>query len=252
MPQKKLISRRKAIGTGLTAMGGLLLSGCFKKPLPPTYGSLLRLGDVATYVAERTLLPGQRPVRQFKQSDITSFPATGCIDPADPAMKATYSKEYAELKDKSFKGWQLSVEGRVARPGKYGLDDLKKMGERTQITRHQCEEGWSAIAEWTGVPLGVILQQAGILPQARFVSIYGYDHYAESIDMVDALHPQTILAYAMNGNKLPLQHGAPARLRVETQIGYKSVKYVYRLLVTDAFTDPNHDIDAGWSWNTGI
>ncbi|HVW97100.1 MAG TPA: molybdopterin-dependent oxidoreductase [Mucilaginibacter sp.] len=252
MQKKKLISRRKAIGAGLTAVGGLMLGGCYKKPLPPTYGNLLRMGDLLTYVSERTLLPGQKPVRQFSKTEITSFPAVGCINPADPAIRETYSKDYEALKNSNFNDWQLSVEGLVSRPAKYTMADLKKLGEQTQITRHQCEEGWSAIAEWTGVTLSAILQHAGIMPNARFVSIYGYDNYAESIDMVDALHPQTLLAYTMNGADLPLQHGAPVRLRIETQIGYKSVKYVHTLKVTDTFIDPNHDQEAGWSWSTGI
>jgi len=252
MKEKRLINRRKAIAAGLTTIGGLLLSSCYKKPLPPTYGNILRMGDVFTYLAQRTLLPRQRPVRQYQQSDITSFPATGNTNPADPAIKASYNKDYAQLKSNDFKDWSLIIEGLVAKPGKYTMDDLKKLGERTQITRHQCEEGWSAIAEWTGVPLAALLQNAGILHNARFVSIYGYDNYAESIDLLDALHPQTILAYNMNGSSLPLQHGAPVRLRVETQIGYKSVKYVQRIAVTDKFIDAAGDGAAGWSWYTGI
>lgn len=252
MKRKQLINRRKVIIAGLTSVGGLLLSGCFKKPLPPSYGNILRMGDVFTYFAQRTLLPGQHLVREYRRSDISSIPATGTINDPNPNIPAASVKSYRELERSDFKDWVISVEGSVARPVRYSLEELKKFPNRTQITRHTCEEGWSAIAEWTGVPLRLVLQKAGILPDARFVSFYGHDNYAESIDMLDALHPQTILAFGMNGGSLPVQHGAPVRLRVETQIGYKSVKYVHRIVVTDKFIDPNGDGAAGWSWYTGI
>jgi DMSO/TMAO reductase YedYZ molybdopterin-dependent catalytic subunit len=251
MKQKHLITRRRAIFAGLTSAGALLLSGCLKK-LPPTYGNLLRMGDDLTYMAQRGLLSPKALALEYSKSEISSFPATGNTNPADPAIKTSYNKVYQQLQGNNFKDWTLSVEGSVAKPGKYTLDDLKKLGQRTQITRHTCEEGWSAIAEWTGVPLGLVLQSAGILPDARFVSLYGYDNYAESIDLTDAFHPQTILAHTMNGENLPIQHGAPVRLRVETQIGYKSVKYLQRIVVTDKFVDPAHDVEGGWSWYTGI
>jgi DMSO/TMAO reductase YedYZ molybdopterin-dependent catalytic subunit len=252
MEKKHLITRRRAIFAGLTTIGGTLLSGCFKKPLPPTYGNLLRMGDNLTYMAQRSLLSQRALAMEYDKSDISSFPGTGNCNPADPNIKASYSKVYQDLQRNDFKDWALSVEGSVSRPGKYSLDDLKKLGKRTQITRHTCEEGWSAIAEWTGVPLGLVLQHAGILPNACCVSFYGYDNYAESIDMLDALHPQTILAHTMNGCDLPVTHGAPLRLRVETQIGYKSVKYLQRIVVSDKFVDAAGDAAGGWSWYTGI
>ncbi|HEY4323937.1 MAG TPA: molybdopterin-dependent oxidoreductase [Mucilaginibacter sp.] len=248
MKKQQPINRRKAIVAGLTSLGGLMLSGCFKKNLPPTYGNILRMGDAFTYFAQRKLLPGQSLVKEYQPSDISSFPATGTTNPADP-KSPYYSKAYGPLQSNNFADWCLSIEGSVARPGSYSLADLKKLPSRTQITRHTCEEGWSAIGEWTGVPLSVILNNAGVLPNARFVNFYGYDAYFDSIDMIDALHPQTILAYGMNGSDLSVPHGAPLRLRVETQIGYKSVKYLQRITVTDKFVDPG---DTGWSWYTGI
>jgi DMSO/TMAO reductase YedYZ molybdopterin-dependent catalytic subunit len=251
MKEKRMMNRRRAIFTGLTSAGALLLSGCLKKA-PPTYGSILRIGDDVTYLGQRALLSQRALVMEYQKSDITSFPVTDTGDPADPASKNAYSKEYQELQRTNFKDWTLSVEGSVSKPGKYTMADLKKLGERTQITRHSCEEGWSAIAEWTGVPLGAVLRDAGILPAARYVSLYGFDKYAESIDMPDAFHPQTILAHTMNGEDIPARNGAPLRLRVETQIGYKSVKFLQRIVVTDKFVDPNQDIAAGWSWYNGI
>ena len=220
-------------------MGGLLLPGC-SKTLPPTYGNLLRMGDVLTYTAHRTLLPGQSLAREYSHKDISSVPAIGTTNPADPDtpyFSATNGPTYERLRGGGFTDWRLSIEGRVARPGSYSLADLKRFPSRTQITRHVCEEGWSAIGEWTGVPLSRVLEAADVLPSARFVNFYAYDDIADGVDMVDALHPQTILAYGMNGRDLPVPHGAPVRLRVEMQMGYKSVKYLQRIVVTDEFDD---------------
>lgn len=249
--KKRLINRRQAIFAGLTSAGAFLLSGCLKKA-PPTYGNILRMGDDLTYIAQRGLLSQRALAPEYQRSEITSFPVTDIGDPADPANKKVYNKDYQQLLRDNFKGYTLSVEGSVARPGKYSLADLKKLGRRTQITRHTCEEGWSAIAEWTGVPLSAILKNAGIMQTARFVSLYGFDGYAESIDMLDAFHPQTILAHTMNGEDLPARNGAPLRLRVETQIGYKNVKFIQRIVVSDKFVDAADDIKGGWSWYTGI
>ena len=252
MKKKHPVTRRKAITAGLTTLGGLLLTGCVKKS-PPTYGNILRMGDALTYAAHRALLPGQSLVKEYQHSDISAFPATGTTDPGNPGTRGDheipYSEPYARLQSGSFKEWGLSIEGRVARPGSYSLADLKQLPAQTQITRHTCEEGWTAIAEWTGVPLGLVLNKAGIMKSARFINFYSYDGYIESIDMLDAFHPQTLLAYGMNGQDLPVPHGAPVRLRVETQIGYKSVKYLQRIVVTDEFVDMG---DSGWAWYTGI
>ena len=253
MKKRHLITRRKAIITGLASLSGLMLTGCVKKG-PPTYGNILRMGDAFTYAAQRTLLPGQSLVKEYQRSDISSFPATGTTNPGDPVSRGDnpaipYSEVYGRLHSGAFTDWRLSLEGRVKRPGSYSLDDIKRFPSRTQITRHTCEEGWTAIAEWTGVPLRLVLSHAGILPSARFVNFYAYDGYVESIDMLDALHPQTMLAYGMNGQDLPVPHGAPVRLRVETQVGYKSVKYLQRIVVTDEFVDTG---DSGWAWYVGI
>lgn len=248
MKKKKNITRRKAIIAGLGSVGGLLLLPGCKNPAPPTYGNILRMGDALTYVAQRSLLPGQSLAKEYPATAISSFPATGTTNPGDK-KKPTYNEIYERLHGEGFKNWALSIEGQVLRPGSYSLADLQSFPSRTQITRHTCEEGWTAIAEWTGVQLSQVLGKVGIKPSARFVNFYAYDGYVDSIDMLDALHPQTILAYGMNGQELPLQHGAPVRLRVETQIGYKSVKYLQRIVVTDEFVDMG---DSGWAWYVGI
>ncbi len=243
MKRKRIINRRQAIAAGLSSLGALMLPGC-TKPLPPTYGNILRMGDNFTYIAQRALLPGQSMAREYRYADISSFPATGTTNPA------TLSEEYAKLQSGSFDDFRLEIDGQVSKPGSYSLTDLMKFVPRTQITKHTCEEGWTAIAEWTGVPLGALLQDAGILPTARFVLFYTFDEWLDSIDLIDAFHPQTLIAYGMNGKTLPIQHGAPIRLRLEKQIGYKSIKYIKKITVSDKFVD--YGVDTGWSWYNGI
>jgi DMSO/TMAO reductase YedYZ molybdopterin-dependent catalytic subunit len=248
MKKKHLITRRSALVTGITALGSYLLYRTVKAPATPTYGSILRAGDNWTYEAQRALLSKRALAREYSRSAISSFPAVGTIDPGDEKSPA-FSKDYALIRRGDFADWRLAVEGSVTRPGVYSLGDLQRMPARTQITRHSCEEGWNAVAEWTGVSLQTLLLAAGILPTARFVNFFAFDGYQDSIDMIDAFHPQTILAYGMNGKALPIQHGAPLRLRVETQIGYKSMKFLKRMVVTDKYVDPG---DSGWAWYTGI
>ena len=252
-----LITNRRRLITGLASTGGLLLAGCSSEELPPTYGNVLRMGDLLTYRAFRMLLPARSLVREYSHADITSSPAVGTANPADP-HEELYSAELGPLYDRlrtvGFARWRLRVEGQVATPRTFSLEDLKALPSRTQITKHTCEEGWSAIAEWTGVPLRTVLEAAGILPSARFVNFFAYDNVAEGIDMLDALHSQTILAYGMNGRDLPLAHGSPLRLRVETQLGYKSLKFLERIVVKDEFDDLGEmgDLQNGWAWYAGI
>jgi DMSO/TMAO reductase YedYZ molybdopterin-dependent catalytic subunit len=254
MSKQSIISRREAIMSGLAAMGGLILPGCTRVgQLPPTYGNILRMGDALTYAAHRSLLPGQSLVREYSHRDISSFPATGTINPGDTSSPY-HSELYARLHHNNFSDWRLSVEGLVSRPGLYSLEDLMRLPSKSQITRHTCEEGWTAIAEWKGVTVRRVLEASGILPAGRYVSFYAFDGFEDCIDMIDALHPQTILAYGMNGKQLPVPHGAPVRLRLETQIGYKSMKYLQRIVVKERFDDhgKNGSIQNGWSWYNGI
>jgi len=245
----KLITRRRAIVAGLASVGGVFLA---RRPaeLPPTYGNLLRMGDTFTYAAHRALLPGQSLVKEYTLADLSSFPATGTIDDKGKPPAAAYRKLQAD----GFTGWTLTVEGRVRTPRAFALRDIKQLPSRTQITRHTCEEGWTAIGQWTGTPLSAVLDLVGVLPSARFVIFESHDEWVDGIDMLDALHPQTILAYGMNGRELPVQHGAPVRLRVETQIGYKSMKYLKRIVVKDEFDDGGEkgNIRNGWAWYNGI
>jgi DMSO/TMAO reductase YedYZ molybdopterin-dependent catalytic subunit len=248
----RLITRRRAIVAGLASVGGVAVARLAPE-LPPTHGNLLRAGDALTYAAHRLLLPAQSLVREYGIGDLTSFPATGTTNPAI-SVKSPLGEEYGRLQAGAFADWRLSVEGRVARPRAFSLAELKALPSRTQITRHTCEEGWTAIGQWTGVPLAAVLDAVGILPTARFVVLHSVDDWVDSLDMNDALHPQTILAYGMNGGDLPIAHGAPLRVRVERQIGYKSMKYVRRLVVADQFDDggASGSIQNGWAWYNGI
>jgi DMSO/TMAO reductase YedYZ molybdopterin-dependent catalytic subunit len=241
--------------TGLVGAGSTLISGCREDP--PTYGQILRIGDNFTYQAQRLILPARALVREYDHADISAMPATGTTNPGDPhsaVFDPALGPLYDRLRAAGFADWRLRVEGAVERPLSLALADLTRLARRTQITRHTCEEGWTAIAQWTGAPLATVLALAGTRPTARFVDFHTFDGQIDSIDMTDALHPQTLLAYGMNGGDLPLGHGAPLRLRVERQIGYKSLKFLYKIVVSERFIDPGAagPIKSGWSWYSGI
>jgi DMSO/TMAO reductase YedYZ molybdopterin-dependent catalytic subunit len=250
------ITTRRAVIQGLATSVAVTLAGCSARE-PPTYGNVLRMGDWLTYNAHRLLLPRQSLAREYDVRDISAAPAIGTTDPSDPSQSGfvqEFAEDYSRLLRDGFADWRLTVEGSVAKPSSFSLDELKRLRSRTQITRHVCEEGWSAIMQWTGVPLRTVLEAAGIRSDARFVQFHCYDKFVDGIDMLDALHPQTILAYGMNGRELPIGHGAPLRVRVETQLGYKSMKFLRGLVVTSEFDDngPYGEIQNGWSWYAGI
>jgi len=251
MKNSRLITRRAAITAGVASLGAVVFAR-YPRELPPTYGHILRMGDAVTYAAQRSLLPRQSLAREYTRADITSFPAIGTTDPGSRSTEL--GQEYRKLQADGFKDWTLSVEGSVRKERTFSLAELKELPSRTQITRHACEEGWSAIGEWTGVQLRHVLEAVELKPSARFVVYTAYDDWVDSIDLLDALHPQTILAYAMNGRELPVPHGAPVRLRVETQLGAKSLKFLNRLTVVDEFDDggPIGAIQNGWAWYMGI
>jgi DMSO/TMAO reductase YedYZ molybdopterin-dependent catalytic subunit len=243
-----MISRRKLIA-GIPAAGGLLMTAC-KDSLPPAYGTLFDASNSLTFTAHRLLLRNQPLVREFPRDRITTnFPAINETNPGSDRYQRQLAGGFAE--------WRLPVEGLVSKPGELSLETLKRFPSRTQVTQHNCEQGWSAIAEWTGVTLGHVLQDAGMLPQARYVVFHTVDGWWDSLDMFDALHPQTLLAYGMNGGELPVRHGAPVRLRVERQLGYKSLKYLSHIEVTERLDDIEDGTGAvgaahGYAWYAGI
>ena len=223
------LSRRKLIA-GAGAFGGLLLTGCDSDIYTPPQvrGGLMGIADVLTMASQRLLLSGQQPVQEHDISEITkNFPVWNQSNPAD--------EEYQRLRSGGYEEWELPIGGLVNRPISLSLSDLKRLPRRTQITSHICEQGWSAIAQWTGAPLLQVLEAAGgIQPEGRYVVIDAYGGYYEGYDMFDVVHPQTILAYGMNGKDLPLGNGAPVRLRVERHCGYKQLKFIKSIQVVSS------------------
>jgi DMSO/TMAO reductase YedYZ molybdopterin-dependent catalytic subunit len=209
---------------------------------------------------QRLLVGRGALAREFAEADISpSFRVNGTSTPDN--------EEYAQLVEGKFASWRLKIDGLVAQPQELSLADIKKLPARTQITRHDCVEGWSAIGKWTGVPLGILLKSVGLKPSARFAVFHcadelertldGSGRYYESIDLIDAFHPQTILAYAMNDQDLSVGHGAPLRLRVERQLGYKQAKYIMRIEIVASFAglwggNGGCWEDRGYEWYAGI
>jgi DMSO/TMAO reductase YedYZ molybdopterin-dependent catalytic subunit len=251
----KLISRRGLITTGLaTAAGasGLAVAARLADRyglIPPDHGGIYGVGETLTYAAQRLLTANHSLAREFNRGEISkSIPIDG-----KPPEKESYQRLLAG----GFTDWRLKVDGLVARPSFLSLAELKSYPSRTQITHQACEEGWSFIAEWTGVPLSYVLNLAGVLPRAKYVAYFAFDESWDSLDMPEALHPQTLLAYGLNGQELPAPHGAPLRMKVPRQLGYKNVKYLSRITVTDNLKNIGSgrgsiSPDYGYSWYAGI
>jgi DMSO/TMAO reductase YedYZ molybdopterin-dependent catalytic subunit len=249
-----LLTRRRL----LVGSGALLLAGCDRIAGSDSVAAVLRMAEALTKGTQRALLSDGAMAREFTPADLSPvFKANGSTMPE--------SEDYARLMANGFADWRLEVTGLVRQPLSLSLADLKRLPARTQITRHDCVEGWSAIGQWTGVPLGLILQTAGPAADARYAVFHCADDYEsgpdgryyESIDLVDAFHPQTILAYAMNGRDLPVAHGAPLRLRVERHLGYKHAKYVMRIELVRSFATLRGGRggfweDRGYEWYAGI
>ena len=242
----------------------LSLSACDRLSSEPRARSVLDAASSLSYRVQRLLLGAHRLAPEYGETDISPvFRANGSTDPQDD--------EYLDLADREFADWKLKVDGLVEHELSLSLDDLRALPARTQITRHDCVEGWSCIGKWTGVPLAEILSRAGVKSQARYVVFHCADtlndgslgddpesiRYYESIDLADAAHPQTILAYEMNGKKLDIAHGAPLRLRLERQLGYKMAKYVMRIELVRSFAGLHggkggYWEDRGYEWYAGI
>ncbi|MGY4394843.1 DMSO/TMAO reductase YedYZ molybdopterin-dependent catalytic subunit [Sphingomonas sp. UYAg733] len=221
-----LITRR-ALFIGGTATAGLLLSGCDKVAQNPGLRKILFSGGKMHLGLQRALSNRDALAPEFRPDQMSPrFRTNGTANPDTPSYNAMVADNFAT--------WRLQVAGLVARPLDLSLAQLRSMPARSQITRHDCVEGWSAIGKWRGPTLGSLLKLAGIGDGARYIvftcaDLYGGQPYYESIDLVDAFHPQTILAWAMNDRPLGVGHGAPVRLRVERQLGYKHAKYVMRI-----------------------
>ena len=226
---KKILTRRTVLLSAVAGTGVIAYEA-----LPPgaLRYRLIKAADKFTLGAQRPII-GRSLVREFSAAAISrQFPANGTSMPG--------GESYQRLLAGGFADWALKIDGKVRSPFSASLAQLRTMPSRTQTTMHACDEGWNAIAQWKGVPLAHLLNLAGLMPDARYVVFHCLDKqgdgkmYYESIDLFDAFHPQTILAYEMNGEPLPVANGAPLRLRIELQIGYKHAKYVDRIEVVDA------------------
>ena len=249
------LSRRKLITTGLAAAGGVAglavaakIAGHYGL-IPPDSGGIYGLGETLTYAAQRVLMSHHSMAREFNRSEVSKvIPVSG-----EPPEK----DDYQRLVKSGYADWRLTVDGMVARPAAFSLEELKRMPMSTQISHQACEEGWSFIAEWHGVKLSHVLNLVGVRPEAKYVAYFSYDGAWDSLDMPDAFHAQTFLVYGLNGEDLPTRHGAPVRMRVARQLGYKSVKYLRRITVTNTLKNigtgrGSSSPDYGYSWYAGI
>jgi DMSO/TMAO reductase YedYZ molybdopterin-dependent catalytic subunit len=251
----KPISRRKLITAGLATTAGVAgLSVAARLAqryglIPPDHCGIYGPGETLTYAAQR-LLTRHSLAREFPRSMISKSPFANETPPPNDLFKRHQAGGFLD--------WKLAVDGMVAHPASLSLSDLKTLPVRSQITEVACEEGWSYIAEWIGTPLSEVLNAAGLSPQARYVAYFSIDKdWWDSIDMADALHPQTLLTWGMNDSDLPVGFGGPLRLRVPRQLGYKSVKYITRLTVTDSLKNLGKGLGSsepefGYAWYAGI
>jgi len=253
-----LLTRRTLVTAGLATAGAAGLGGGVNLIgryglIPPDRGGILGIGETLTYSAQRLLTSGQSLAREFPRSQISKVAPVNGLPPEDETYRGWLAN--------GFKDWRLTVDGLVARPMSFSLEELKALPSESHIILHACEEGWSYIAEWTGVRLASVLDLVGIRPEARYALFVPFANLKQdrsvvrvlwdSIDMADALHPQTLLAYGMNGEELPAGHGAPVRLRLSRQLGYKNTKYLSRITLIDNL-DAAHDPSRRGPWYGGI
>ena len=249
------ISRRKLITTGLAAtagVAGLATASRIARRyglIPPDSGGFYGPGETLTYAAQR-ILTRHSLAREFPRSMISKVPFAN--------ETAPHSEVFKRHQAAGFSDWRVLVDGTVARPGSVSLADLKSLPVHNQITEVACEEGWSYVAEWIGTPLANLLNAVGVLPETRYIVYFSIEpDWWESIDMADALHPQTLLTMGMNDGDLPVSFGGPLRLRLPRQLGYKSVKYITRITATDSLKRFGQGLgsaspETGYAWYGGI
>ena len=249
------LSRRRLLITGLAATAGVaglgVAAGLAQKYglVPPDHGGLYGLGETLTYASQR-LLTRHSLAREFSRKQISERPLPNEIAPL--------GDDFKRLEAGRFVDWRLTIDGMVDRPGSFSMDQLKSYPSHSQITEIACEEGWSYVAEWHGVRLSHALDVVGAHPQARYVVYYSLQpDWWESMDMADAMHPQTFLTYGMNGDDLPVGNGGPLRIRLPRQLGYKSVKFITHLTVTDNLKKFGKGLgsaspEGGYAWYAGI
>jgi len=250
--------RRRFLLRGSSAMAALALSGCDALSRSDWFPRVLSSAEKLDRGAQRLVAPRRAMAQEFTPADLSpQFRSNGTAMPQNAAYQALAAGGFAD--------YRLEVGGLVQRPASFSLTELRALPGRTQITRHDCVEGWSAIGQWKGARLSALLESVGVQPAARYVVFHcadpmeddGTEPYYESIDMDDAMHPQTLLAYELNDHALPIKNGAPIRLRVERQLGYKHAKYVLRLELVESFARIRGGMggyweDQGYEWYAGI
>lgn len=240
------------LAAGITSAAGLAIAAKLADRyglIPPDWGGVWGPGETLTYASQRILTAHHSMAREFRRSDISRVAQVS----GDPPLTGPYP----QLLDEGFRSWRLKIDGLVARPASFSLAELKRLPRASQITEHTCEEGWSYVAEWTGLALSTLMNLVGVLPATKYAVFLPFDQSWDSVDMADAWHPQTLVVYGMNGKDLPPEHGAPVRMKVPRQIGYKSVKYMSRILFTDTLKNLGKGLgssspEAGYSWYAGI
>ena len=253
-------NRRRWLGLAGATLGSLWLSACDRLTNDPKFSGVLRRAEGLTQRAQRLVTDRKALAREFTPADLSrDFRPNGTMRPQD--------EDYLALLANNFADYRLTIGGLVEQPLSLTLAELRAQPSRTQITRHDCVEGWSSIGKWKGARLGPLLDRARLKPNARYIVFYcadtleqtldGSGQYYESIDLIDAYHPQTILAYEMNDATLPVRYGAPVRLRVERQLGYKHAKYVMRVEAVEDFRQIGRGAggfwpDRGYEWYAGI
>ena len=253
------MNKRQFLQRTLAGVSALAVAGCDRLNMSPWFSKTLGLGEALNQGVHHLLGGRVSMAQEFSEADLSpTFRGNGSTNPDDAAYRAMAAEGFAN--------WTLKVDGLVEQPASLTLAQLRALPSRTQITRHDCVEGWSAIGKWTGVPLAHVLALAKPKAEARYVMFHCADTYGkgnsktlyyESIDMIDAYHTQTILAYGLNGQPLPVTNGAPLRLRVERQLGYKHAKFVARLELVESFAHLGRGKggyweDRGYQWYAGI
>jgi DMSO/TMAO reductase YedYZ molybdopterin-dependent catalytic subunit len=255
-------SRRTALRAALASVGTMSLAACDKLSNTPGFVEVLKSAQHLSHSAQQLVAGRKAMAQEFTQADVAAhFKANGTLVPSDA--------DYRALMQGGFKDWKLQVAGLVEKPLAFSLAELRAMPSRTQITRHDCVEGWSTIGKWKGVQLSRLLELARPLPTAKYVvfrcadsmegpSLDGRDSkYYESVDLDDAYHAQTVLAYELNDQPLPVNNGAPLRVRIERQLGYKHAKYLMKIELVESFAGirdgkGGYWEDNGYEWYAGI
>ncbi len=251
LTRRTLVTAGTATAVGASGLGAAVFLAHRHGLIPPDHGGVWGIGETLTYSTQRLLTSGQSLAREFKRGEISTVAPVNGPAPRDE----TYQRLLAD----GFKNWRLQVEGVVARPTSFSLEELQRLPAESHIMLHACEEGWSYIAEWTGVRLSHVLDLVQARPEARYVAFIPFPNHNQNtgvvrvlwdtIDMADARHPQTLLAFGMNGDPLPTDYGAPVRLRLGRHLGYKNTKYLSRIIVTD---DEDFYRKGNGTWYGGI